>query len=141
MRFLRKKRSKTPTVIIVSLIDVLLVVLIFLMVTTTAKKVEPVLKLSLPESKESKPGESTEDRPFVIFVSTNSPFFYLGEQPVTFDRLQNAMTDAVQKNPKIRVEVKSDKRAPFGEIIRLIDASKVAKVGSLNFVTEKPVAQ
>ena len=141
MRFLHKKRSKSPSVIIVSLIDVLLVVLIFLMVTTTAKKVEPVLKLNLPESKESKPGESTEDKPLVIYVSTNMPFFYLGEQPVTFDRLQSAMTEAVQKNPKVRVEVKSDKLAPFGEIIRLIDASKIAKVGSLNFVTEKSAAR
>ena len=32
MRFLHKKRNRTPAVIIVSLIDVLLVVLIFLMV-------------------------------------------------------------------------------------------------------------
>jgi biopolymer transport protein ExbD len=33
--------------------------------------------------------------------------------------------------------VKADKQAPFGEIVRVIDASKVAQVGSLNFVTEK----
>ena len=137
MRFLRKKRQKTPTVIIVSLIDVLLVVLIFLMVTTTAKKVEPALKLNLPESREAKAGTTTEDKPMVVFVSTNAPFFYLGDQPVTFDKLQSAMTDAVKKNPKVRVEIKADKRAPFGEIVRLIDASKSAQVGSLNFVTEK----
>ena len=141
MRFVGKKRSKTPSVIIVSLIDVLLVVLIFLMVTTTAKKAEPVLKLNLPESKESRPGESTEDKPLVIYVSTNAPFFYLGEHPIAFDRLQSAMAEAVQKNPKVRVEVKTDKGTPFGEVVRLIDASKVAKVGSLNFVTQKPAAQ
>lgn len=137
MRFLRKKRRKTPTVIIVSLIDVLLVVLIFLMVTTTAKKLEPALKLNLPESKEAKAGTATEDKPFLIFVSTNVPYFYVGDRPVTFDKLQNAMTEAVKKNPKVRVEIKADKYAPFGEIVRLIDASKEAQVGSLNFITEK----
>jgi biopolymer transport protein ExbD len=138
VRFLRKKRRKTPTVIIVSLIDVLLVVLIFLMVTTTAKKIEPALKLNLPESKEAKAGTTTEDKPFLIFVSTNMPYFYLADQPVTFDKLQSAMTEAVKKNPKVRVEIKADKRAPFGEIVRLIDASKEAQVSSLNFITEKP---
>lgn len=138
MRFLRKRRRKTPTVIIVSLIDVLLVVLIFLMVTTTAKKLEPALKLNLPESREARAGTATEDKPLLIFVSTNVPYFYLGDHPVTFDKLQREMTDAVKKNPKVRVEIKADKYAPFGEIVRLIDASKEAQVGSLNFITEKP---
>jgi len=137
MRFLGKKRQKAPSVIIVSLIDVLLVVLIFLMVTTTAKKAEPALKLNLPDSREAKPGTATDDKPLVVSVGTNAPYFYLGDQPVTVDRLQSTMTDAVTKNPNTRVEVKADKRAPFGEIIRLIDALKAAKVGSINFMTEK----
>ena len=137
MRFRHKKRQKTPAVIIVSLIDVLLVVLIFLMVTTTAKKVEPALKLNLPESTEAKPGTTTEDKPWVVFVGTNEPYFYLGDQPISFDNLQKAMAEAAKNNPKLRLEVKSDKRAPFGEIIRLIDASTAAKLGSLNFITER----
>jgi biopolymer transport protein ExbD len=35
------------------------------------------------------------------------------------------------------VDVKADKLAPFGEIIRLNDALKAAKEGSINFMTEK----
>ena len=60
MNFVKNKRRKVPSVIIVSLIDVLLVVLIFLMVSTTFKKEQPALKLALPESKVAKPG--TADR-------------------------------------------------------------------------------
>jgi biopolymer transport protein ExbD len=140
MRFTTQKRKRTPTVIIVSLIDVLLVVLIFLMVTTTAKKVEPVLKLSLPQSKEAKPG-ATETPPFIVQVTTNYPYFFVGNRAVTFDGLQSELADAVKKDPQLKVAVKADKQAPFGEIVKVIDASKFAQVGSLNFVTEKAPAK
>jgi biopolymer transport protein ExbD len=140
MRFTTQKHKRTPNVIIVSLIDVLLVVLIFLMVTTTAKKVEPVLKLSLPQSKEAKPGATTETQPFIVQVTTNYPYFFVGNRAVTFDGLQSELADAVKKDPQLKVAVKADKQAPFGEIVKVIDASKFAQVGSLNFVTEKPPA-
>ncbi|HXI52227.1 MAG TPA: biopolymer transporter ExbD [Candidatus Saccharimonadales bacterium] len=136
MRFVTQKRKRTPTVIIVSLIDVLLVVLIFLMVTTTAKKKEPVLKLNLPQSKEAKQG-SSEVQPFIVQVTTNFPYFFVGDRPVTLDRLQSELAAAVKKDPKLQVAVKADRGAPFGEIVRIIDASKAAQVGSLNFLTEK----
>ena len=139
MRFVTKKRKRTPTVIIVSLIDVLLVVLIFLMVSTTTKKMEPALKLNLPQSKEAKAG-TTETKPFVVQVSTNYPYLFIGDRPVTLDGLQSELAAAVKKDPQLKVLVKGDKQTPWGEIVKVIDASKFAQVGSLNFVTEKPAA-
>lgn len=136
MRFTTQKRKRTPSVIIVSLIDVLLVVLIFLMVTTTAKKAESALKLTLPQSREAKPG-TTETKPFIIQVSTNYPYIFIGDRPVTSDGLQNELMTAVKKDPQLKVLVKGDKRTPWEEIVKVIDASKLAQVGSLNFVTEK----
>jgi biopolymer transport protein ExbD len=139
MRFTTQKRKRTPSVIIVSLIDVLLVVLIFLMVTTTAKKAESALKLTLPQSKEAKPG-TAETKPFIIQVSTNYPYIFIGDRPVTSDGLQSELVAAVKKDPQLKVLVKGDKRTPWEEIVKVIDASKLAEVGSLNFVTEKAVA-
>jgi biopolymer transport protein ExbD len=140
MRFLHKKRNRTPAVIIVSLIDVLLVVLIFLMVTTTAKKMEPSLRLNLPVSKEAKPGAS-ETKPFVILVATNFPFFFIGERATTIDKLQAELADAVKQNPSLKVSVRADRNAPFGEIVKIIDATKLAQVGSLDFTMEKQAQQ
>src|SRR5206468_11600948 len=114
MRFATQKRRRTPAVIIVSLIDVLLVVLIFLMVTTTAKKVEPALKLNLPQSKEAKPGAS-EDKPFVVQVTTNFPYFFIGDRPVTLDGLQSELSAEVKHDPQRKVVVNADRQAPFGD--------------------------
>ena len=138
MRFVTQKRKRTPSVIIVSLIDVLLVVLIFLMVTTTAKTREPALKLSLPESKQAKPGATTEAKPFVVSVATNFPYFFVENRPLTIDQLQKDLIAAAQKDPQVKVAIKADKRSPVGEFIKVIDAAKVAQVGSISAITEKP---
>ena len=99
MQFTGHKRRRAPSVIIVSLIDVLLVVLIFLMVTSTFKKdAAPALKLALPESRQAKAG-TAETKPFIISVATNAPYFFLDDRPVTLDRLQNELLAAVKKDP------------------------------------------
>jgi biopolymer transport protein ExbD len=90
----------------------------------------------LPESKQAKPG-STDSKPFIILVTTNAPYFYLGENPVTLDRLQSELEAAAKKDPQLKVTIKADKRSPFGEVIKLIDAAKTANVASINAITEK----
>jgi biopolymer transport protein ExbD len=141
MNFNRNRRRRTPSVIIVSLIDVLLVVLIFLMATSTFKKdLPPELRLALPESKQAKAG-SADSKPMVITVATNAPYFFLEDKPITFDRLQTALVDAAKKDPQVKVAIKADKRSPFGEVIKIIDAAKSANVGSISAITEKPAAR
>jgi|SRR5437588_8110721 len=140
MQFTTHKRRRPPSVIIVSLIDVLLVVLIFLMVTTTFRKEpQPAIKISLPESKQAKPG-ATDAKPLVITIASNTPYLYLGDKPVTLDRLQNELTAAAKNDPELRVTIKPDKRAPVGELVTVWDAAKAANVGSdrLSLLTDKP---
>ena len=136
MQFTPHKRRRAPAVIIVSLIDVLLVVLIFLMVTTTFKAAEPALKLNLPESKQAKAGTS-EVKPFLINVATNFPYLHIENRPVTLDKLQRELTEAVKKDPKLKVSIKADKQAPFGEVVKVLDAAKEANVASISAITEK----
>ena len=137
MNFIKNKRRKVPSVIIVSLIDVLLVVLIFLMVSTTFKQEQPALKLALPESKAARPGASDQKEAFTVSVSTNFPYFFIGEKPVTYDQLQKELDVAVQKNPQLALKIRADKQSPTGEFLRVIDAGKLAKVASIDAITEK----
>ncbi len=141
MQFSSHKRKRAPSVIIVSLIDVLLVVLIFLMVSTTFKKDLPSLRLSLPESKQAKAGSTDPKQPFTVVISSNTPYLYLQGQPVTMDRLQNELNAATKKDPQTKLSIKADKHAPFGEVIRVIDAAKAANVAGISAVTEKPAAK
>src|SRR2546430_756759 len=143
MQFTTHKRRRPPTVIIVSLIDVLLVVLIFLMVTTTFRKEPPpAIKISLPKSKQAKPG-ATDAKPLVITIASNTPYLYLGDKPVTLDRLQNEITAAVKNDPDLRITINADKASPLGETVKVWDAAKMANVGSdrLTLLTDQTPAK
>src|SRR5436309_6870794 len=104
MRFYVRKRRQAPAVIIVALIDILIVLLIFLMVTTTFKQ-QPALKISLPESKEGKPGAT--DSSLVVTIARQGPL-YLGTLPVTLDRLQQELAAKVAQNPGIGLFIRAD---------------------------------
>ena len=50
MKFAVRKR-RAPSIIIVSLVDILIILLIFFVVSTTFKKDQPEVQINLPESK------------------------------------------------------------------------------------------
>ena len=137
MRFFVRKRRQAPAVIIVALIDVLIVLLIFLMVTTTFKQ-QPSLRLALPESTQAQKSGASETAPFVVSIDSKG-IFRVGEDalPVTDDRLKQELLAKVAKNPDVRVAISADKDAPFGQIVKVMDAAKAAKIKMVNAFTKE----
>src|SRR5258706_8244344 len=129
MRFTTHKRRQPPSIIIVSLIDVLIVVLIFLMVTTTFKQ-QPAVKLALPESTQSKPGAS--DAVNLVVTIPKQGAVLLGLNPITLDKLQSQLIEAVRKNPQTTLSIRADTDAPFGQIIKVMDAAKASQIKTVN---------
>ena len=134
MRFTTQRRKGPPTVIIVALIDVLIVVLIFLMATTTYKQ-QPAIKLALPESNQGKAGAN--DSTMTVTVAKLPPI-YLNKDAISLDRLQARLTDAVSRNPEITVAIRADTDAPFGLVVKVMDAVNGAHVKAINFASKNP---
>ncbi len=132
MQFTVRKHHRPPSVIIISLIDVLIVVLIFLMVTTTFKQ-QSAVKLVLPESKQGKTGGS--ENALIVTIPTKGPLS-LGTDPVTLDKLQERLIAAVRKNPGTTLSIRADTEAPFGQIIKVMDAAKAANIKVVNAFTK-----
>jgi len=124
MQFIQRRRRATPTVIIISLIDVLIVVLIFLMVTTTFKQ-QPAVALALPESKQAKAGAN--ENALVVTVSRQGPLYFKTE-PVTFETLQQRLAQAVRDNPQATLAIRADTDAPWGQVVKVMDAAKSANI-------------
>jgi biopolymer transport protein ExbD len=139
MQFTTHKHRQAPSVIIVSLIDVLLVVLIYLMVTTTAKQ-QPAIKLALPQSKQQRPG-ATENS-LIVTIAKQGPL-YLKADPVTLDILQKRLTEAVHANPEMTVSIRADKDVPLGQVVKVLNAAKDAgiKVNGIQTELNAPAAQ
>jgi biopolymer transport protein ExbD len=137
MRFVQRKRRHPPAIIIVALIDILIVLLIFLLVTTTFKQ-QPALKLALPESSQSQKQGAHEKAPLVVSIDPQGAL-RLGPEgkPVTVDRLKEELVSAVAKTPDLKLSISADKSAPFGQIVKVMDAAKEAKVKTISAFTKQ----
>jgi biopolymer transport protein ExbD len=141
MRFLVRKRRTTPNVIIVALVDVLIVLLIFLMVTTTFKQ-QPSLRLALPESTEAKKSGANENPPLIVSIDAQGNLRLGAEAlPVTAEQLKSQLLADVGKNPNLQLAVSADKNAPWGQIVKVMDTAKEAKIKTLNAFTKETVRQ
>jgi biopolymer transport protein ExbD len=124
MQFAVRKRRQTPTVIIISLIDVLIVVLIFLMVTTTFKQ-QPSVRLALPETRRTKAG-ATENA-LIVTIPKEGPMF-LRTEPVTLDILREKLIEAVRQNPQTTLAIRADTAAPWGQVVNVLEVAKAANI-------------
>lgn len=137
MRFYVTKRRHAPAIIIVALVDILIVLLIFLMVTTTFKQ-QPALKLALPESTQAKSTGAHEDPPLLVTIDSGGTL-RLGVEgrPVTAERLVEELRSAAASKADVKLAISADKSAPFGQIIKVMDAAKAAQIKVVNAYTKE----
>lgn len=138
MRFFNRKRRQPPAIIIVALIDILIVLLIFLMVTTTFKQ-QPALKLALPESSQALKSGAHENAPLVVTIEATGTL-RLGADalPVTADALKDKLVAAVAATPDLKMAISADTKAPFGQVVKVMDAAKEAKIKYISAFTKEP---
>ena len=135
MNFYPRRRRK-PEVIIVSLIDIFAILLIFVIVTTTFKSELPAVTIKLPESKTAVAAEKGEEA-LRLSISDKEEIF-LGAKKVTLSELREEL-EKLQKLPRPpKLALATDKKAPFGTVIAVLDALKQAGVkGDLTAFTEQ----
>lgn len=138
MRFYPRKRNSPPAIIIVALIDVLIVLLIFLMTTTTFRQ-QSAMKLALPESTQGEKADAHEAQPLVVSIDAKGSL-RLGATtdalPVTMENLRGELITRVLKNPDLKLAINADKDAPFGQIVKVMDAAKDAKIKFVSAYTK-----
>ncbi len=124
MNFYERKRRQPPAVIIVPLIDILMVLLIFMMATSTFK-MQPAIRLTLPDSRQGRQGASADDS-LVITIAKEEPHFYVGQAAVTFEQLEAALSSQAEKSANTTVSIRADTEAPWGKVVSAMDAVKEA---------------
>lgn len=127
MKFYTKPRRK-PIIIIVTMIDIFCVLLIFFIVATTFRKSLPAIKVSLPEAKEGVPVSQTE--PLILSVTADEKIF-LNTHEVSLPRLNDTLQELKKQSPQPLLAMQADKKAPFGLIIKIMDAAKAAGFSQL----------
>lgn len=132
MKFQYKTKRNAPSIIIVSLIDVLMVVLIFLVVSTTFKKRLPAISLSLPTSRNAGSAVISSDQPLIVSIRARAPHLRLNNKSITINELADIFQTRKAQNPSTTLTIQADKNAPFGEVVGVRDAARDAGITSIH---------
>jgi biopolymer transport protein ExbD len=127
----RKRRA--PSIIIVSLVDILTILLIFFVVSTTFKKDQPEVQINLPESQTATKAPAELDHAIVSVNEKDE--VQLDGRPVAVEELEQAVRDLAAAK-KSTLALQADKKASFGTIIKVMDALKLAGVKNLPAFTQ-----
>jgi biopolymer transport protein ExbD len=115
----------------------LIVLLIFLMVTTTFKQ-QPALRLALPESAQAQKTGANETAPLIVSIDARGNLrFGADSRPVTIDQFQSDLAAQVARKPELQLAISADKNAPFGQIVKVMDAAKASKIKVVNAFTKE----
>ena len=133
MNFAVRKR-RAPSIIIVSLVDILIILLIFFVVSTTFKKDQPEVQINLPESKTATKAPAELEHAIVAVDEADA--IKLDGRPVDVDELEGAVRN-LSPTQKASLALQADRKASFGMIIKVMDALKLAGVRNLPAFTRE----
>ena len=106
------------------------------MVVSTTFKNQAAVRLALPESSQAQK-EATMSKSLIITVAKKAPYFYFGTEPVEETALETELKKAMEANPERGLSIRSDTDAPFGKIIKVMDAAKAAGVKGVKAFTKE----
>jgi biopolymer transport protein ExbD len=115
------------------LVDVMLVLLIIMMIV--APLLQQGVVLTLPEAVNASPKPDTADQT-VVFVDANSKLYINGIEVLEQDlvaRLDGILKDKTDKT----VYLKGDVDAPYGAIMRMMDALRKVSIDTVGLITER----
>jgi biopolymer transport protein TolR len=113
--------------------DVLLVLLIIFMILA-ALVAPPGFEKQLPNPGDPGPKTAARARTIEVVVNERGAIFVDGLRSDTA-RVYADLRDAVRRRGKLHVALSADVKAPYGTIIRILDAAKIAGLDDVGFVT------
>src|SRR5947209_6610202 len=114
--------------------DVLLVLLIIFMILA-ALVAPPGFEKELPNKSNNNTSSANKNKTDINVVVNDKGVIYVDGTKTDEAGIYRVMYDASKKKPRHHVAIVSDVKAPYGVIIRILDASKQAGLEDVGFVT------
>jgi biopolymer transport protein ExbD len=113
--------------------DVLLVLLIIFMILA-ALVTPPGFQKELPNSNNN-PSQNNDNKKNIDIEVNEKGVIFVDNQRANEQTIYPIMLQTVAKRGHIHVSVTADTKAPYGVIIRILDAAKEANLDDVGFVT------
>ena len=118
------------------LVDIMLVLLIIFMVITPMLQHGVSVDLARTQNPRQMPDAEKEDATLVAISRDGR--IYLGTHQIAADEITPKVKDLLNSKPLDKtVYLKSDQRARYGDVVKVVDSLRAAGVDSLGLLTER----
>ncbi len=135
MAFGRLERSTGPQpmsdINMTPLIDVMLVLLVIFMIT--APLMSSALRLDLPKADGAQPAAAPA---FIAVALDAQGQLYVGDERLDEAAVRARVALAAQRDPQTEVQLRADRRVPYGRVAELIGLVQQAGLNRIGFVAE-----
>jgi len=120
---------------VVPLCDVMLVLLIIFMVVTPM--LQKGISVDLARVENPRPMDDADREDAVVLAVVRSGNIFLGAQQIAREDITAKVREMIEARLNKTVYVKSDARALYGDVVKVVDEVRAAGVDQLGLLTEK----
>ncbi len=133
-----KKPSAAPVVSspnVIPMADIMLVLLIIFMVVTPMLQKGMTVDMAKVNNPEDMPNADKDDA--VIVAVTRDGGIFLGNTKTDLASVASQVSDLISGRLDKTVFIRSDSRAKYGDVVKLVDEVRAAGVDNVGLLTEK----
>ncbi|HEV8356941.1 MAG TPA: biopolymer transporter ExbD [Gemmatimonadales bacterium] len=127
----RRRLLPTADINVTSLVDVAFVLLIIFMITA------PMMQGGVPVELPKAEGRPLAPREGVIVTVDRRGQIFVDQTRVTYDEFRAAFKAVVASRGTSNVYLRSDRRATYGDVVRVLAAMRAAGVSNIGLTTEE----
>jgi biopolymer transport protein ExbD/biopolymer transport protein TolR len=120
---------------VIPMADIMLVLLIIFMVVTPMLQKGMSVDMARVQNPVDMPNADKDDA--VIVAVTRDGGIFLGNQKTSLDTVSTQVRDLITGRMDKTVFIKSDGRAKYGDVVKLVDEVRSAGVDNVGLLTEK----
>ena len=132
-------KGYTAVINMTPMIDVLLVLLIIFMVITplTPKGLDALVPQPPKKDQPKQPEDNNRTIVVQVLKAPNKPALKINQDDVTWDKLQERLTDIYKTRAEKIMFVKADDDLPFSDVAQVIDVAHSSGVDKVGLITAK----
>jgi biopolymer transport protein ExbD len=120
---------------VIPMADIMLVLLIIFMVVTPM--LQKGISVDMAQVRNPREMQEADREDAVIIAITRDHRIYLGTDPIPVDQITARVSDMMANKLNKVVYIRSDARAKYGEVVRVVDEVRAAGVDQLGLLTEE----
>jgi biopolymer transport protein ExbD/biopolymer transport protein TolR len=132
-------KPKAPAVMstpnVIPMADIMLVLLIIFMVVTPMLQKGVSVDMAKAQNAQDMAAADRDDA--ILVAVTRDGSIYFGTEKVPLDAITNMVKDRLANRLDKTVFVRSDARAKYGDVVKVVDEVRSAGVDNLGLLTEK----